>query len=193
MAIYCQYVLASGVSLVYHLLVVTNLLFPLCSHAFLLLVYIITHADCHMFNYCFSFHISPLCNFLPYVFSAYQHSLLAAYFSLFTPQRYCPPMLNQSITVLFLHLCTLCSLHTPCLLRAHSAMHPSCLMPSHCLLTTLCALVIHSTLVTSSSPVASASWWLYAHSLLWAHIVSLMVHPPLCIFTICTTILVWVS
>ena len=59
-----------------------------------------------------------------------------------------------------------------------------------CLLTTLCALVIHSTLVTSSSPIASR--WLYAHSLLWAHFLSLMVHPTLCIFTICNTILVWV-
>ena len=35
---------------------------------------LITHADCHMFNYCFSFHTSPLCKFLPSVLSAYQHS-----------------------------------------------------------------------------------------------------------------------
>ena len=39
---------------------------------------LITHADCHMFNYCFSFHTSPLCNFLPSILSANQHSLLAA-------------------------------------------------------------------------------------------------------------------
>ena len=70
-------------------------------------------------------------------------------------------------------------------------MHPYCPLHTHCLLTTLCALVIHSTLVTSSSPVASASWWLYAHSPLWAHSLSLMVHPALYIFTICTTIFVW--
>ena len=86
-----------------------------------------------------------------------------------------------SVTVFFLHLCTLCSWHTPCPLHPRSAMHSSCPMHTHCLLP-LCAIAIHSTLVTSSSPAASASCWLYAHSLLWTHFLFLMVHPARCIF-----------
>ena len=52
---------------------------------------LITHADCHMFNYCFSFHTSPLCKFLPLSYLLI-NTLLAAYFSLFAPHCYCPPM-----------------------------------------------------------------------------------------------------
>ena len=107
-----------------------------------------------MFNYCFSFHTSPLCKLLPSVLSAYQHCLLHTF-----PCSHLIAIVHQcllySITVFFLHLCTLCSLHTPSLLHALSAMHSYCPMHTHCLLSTLCALVTHSTLVTSSSPIAS--------------------------------------
>ena len=116
---------------------------------------LITHADSHMFNYCFSFHTSPLCKFLPSVPSAYQHSACCILFPVRTSLLLSTKCLLYSITVFFLHLCTLCSLHTPCFLHARSTMHSYCLMHTHCLLTTLCALVIHSTLVTSSSPIAS--------------------------------------
>ena len=152
---------------------------------------LIIYADCHMFNYCFPFHTSPLCN------SCLMSSLLINTLCLLYtfPCSHLIAIVHQcliySITVLFLHMCTLCSLHASCILYARSAMHSYCPMHTHCLLTTLCALVIHSTLVTSSSPVASASCWLYAHSLFWAHFFSLIVHPALCIFTICNTILVW--
>ena len=62
------------------------------------------------------------------------NTLLATYFSLFTPHCYCPPMFTMLYHCIFLHLCTLCSLHTPCLLHARSAMHSYCPMHTHCLL-----------------------------------------------------------
>ena len=115
---------------------------------------LITHANCHMFNNCFSFHTHLFASscLLSYLLIS---TLLAAHFSLFAPHCYCPPMFTVLYHCIFLHLCTLCSLHTPCLLHARSAMHSYFPLHTHCLLTTLCALVIHSTLATSSSPVAS--------------------------------------
>ena len=126
---------------------------------------LISHADCHMFNYCFSFHTSPLCTFLPSVLSAYLHSLLAAYFSLFAPHCYCPLTLNLLYHCIFftpvysllfarsLPLACLFS-HAPLLSNAH-------LLPTY-----------HSMRPCDPfhaghfiPPVASASWWLYVHSL----------------------------
>ena len=104
----------------------------------------ITHADCHMFNYCFSFHTSPLCKFLPSALSAYQHS---ACFILFPVHTSLLLSTNVYYTLSLYYFC--------CFLLGRSAMHSYCPLHTHCLLTTQCALVIHSTLVTSSSPVAS--------------------------------------
>ena len=143
--------------LLYHLLVVTTCCFISAHMHSCYLCALITHADCHKFNYCFSFHL----------LFAYQHSLFAVHCSHLIAIVHQHSM--HSFNALFLHLCTFCSLHTPCLVHAHSAMHPYCPMHTRCLLTTLCAFLIHSTLVTSSSPVASASWWLHAHSSIWAH------------------------
>ena len=131
------------------------------------------------------------------------NTLLATYFSLFAPHCYCPPMFTTLYHCIFSHLCTLCSLHTPCLFHARSAMHSYCPMHTHWLLTTLCALVIHSTLVTSSSQVASHCFLVAVRILLtlgtlshgpprFSHFSFRMVHPAVCIFTICNTILVWV-
>ena len=189
MAIYCQYVLASGVSLALspfgcHRPAVSSLL--KCILVTLVHLSLMQTVTCLTIVSHFTLHLFASSCLLSYLLI---NTLLAAYFSLFAPHCYCPPMYFYHC--IFLHLCTLCSLHTPCLLHARSAMHSYCPMHTHCLLTTLHALVIHSTLVASSSPVASASWWLYAHSLLWAHFLSLMVLPTLCIFTTCNTILVW--
>ena len=137
----------------------------------------------------FTLHLFASACLLSYLFI---NTLLAAYFSLFTPAHcYCPPMLP----ILYHCFFYTCVLFVFCILLASCMLVPPCTLIVPCTLIAYLPLyvpvVIHSTLVTSSSPVASASWWLYAHSLLWAHFLLLMVHPALCIFTICSTILVW--
>ena len=155
MAIYCQYVLASGVSLALssfgcHKPPVSSLLMCiLVPRVHLSLMQTVT---CLTIVSHFTLNLFASSYLLSYLLI---NTLLAAYFSLFAPHCYCPPMFTILYHCIFLHLCTLCSLHTPCLLHARSAMHSYCPMHTHCLLTTLCALVIHSTLVTSSSPIAS--------------------------------------
>ena len=94
---------------------------------------LVTHADCHMFNYCFSFHTSPLCKFLPSVLSAYQHSAACILSPVRTSLLLSTNVYYTLSLCFFLHLCTLCPLHTPCLLHAHSAMHSYCPMHTHCL------------------------------------------------------------
>ena len=157
MAIYCQYVLASGVSLALspfgcHKPAVSSLLTCfLVTHVHLSLMQTVT---CLTIVSYFTLHLFASSCLLSYLLI---NTLLAAYCSLFAPHCYCPPMFTILYHCIFLHLCTLCSLHIPCLLHARSAMHSYCPMHTDCLLTTLCALLIHSTLVTSSTPVASAS------------------------------------
>ena len=92
---------------------------------------LITHADCHMFNYCFSFHTSLFASscLVSYLLI---NILLAAYFSLFAPHCYCPPMfINHCI--FFTSVYSLFFAHSlP--LHARSAMHSYCPMHTHCLL-----------------------------------------------------------
>ena len=146
MAICCQYILASGVSLALspfgcHKPPVSSLLTCiLVNRVHLSLMQTVT---CLTIVSHFTLHLFASSCLLSYLLI---NTLLAAYFSLFAPHCYCPPMFT-----IWLHQC----LRTPCLLHARSAMHSYCPMHTHCLLTTLCALVIHSTLVTSSSPIAS--------------------------------------
>ena len=140
-----------------------------------------THADCHMFNYRFSFHTSPLCKFLPFVLSAYQHSACCILFPVRTSLLLSTNVYYALSLYFFAPVYSLFFAHS--LPLACSFSHALLLSHAHSLpASPLCAIVIHSTLVTSSSPVASASWWLYAHSLLWEHFLLLMVHPALCIF-----------
>ena len=140
----CRYVLASSVSLAlspfgYHKPAVSSLLICiLVTRAHLSLIQTVTCLTIVSHFTLYLFAISCLLSHLLI------NTLLAAYFSLFAPHCYCPPM----FTVLYHCIClcqrTLYSLHTPCLLHAHSAVHSYCPMHTHCLLTTLCALVIHS-------------------------------------------------
>ena len=116
---------------------------------------LVTRADCHMFNYCFSFHTSPLCKFLPSVLSAYQHSACCILFPvctslLLSTNVYYTLSLYFFYTCVLFVLCTLlascmviqpCTFIVPCTLIAYLPLYVPC--------------VILSTLVTSSSPIAS--------------------------------------
>ena len=139
----------------------------------------ITHADCHMFNYCFSFHTSPLCKFLPFVLSAYQHSACCILFPvrtsllLSTNVYYALSLFFTPVySLFFAHSLPLaCSFsHALLLSHAHSAcFHSMCPCdPSH----------------TGHFILTSRFCFLVAvcHSLLWAHFLLLMVHLALCIF-----------
>ena len=122
---------------------------------------LVTHANCHMFYYCFSFHTSPLFKFLPFVLSAYQHSTCCILFPVRT-SLLLSTYVYDALSLYFFYTCVLfvlCTLLASCMLvQPCTLIVPCTLLPT----STLCALVIHSTLATSSSPVASASWWLYS-------------------------------
>ena len=128
-------------------------------------------------------------------------SCLLSYLLINTPlAAYFP----HSHLIAIVHQCLLCSITVffyTCVLFVLCTFLASCILIQPCTLIVpctliayfhLCAIVIHFTPVTSSSPVASASWWLYAHSLLWAQ--NPFAHGPTCsmhLLTICNTILVW--
>ena len=133
-AIYCQYVVAAGVSLALspsgcHKPAVSSLLtYILVTRVRLPLTQTVT---CLTIVSHFTLHLFASSCLLSYLLI---NTLLAAYFSLFAPHCYCPPMFTMLYHCIFLHLCTLCSLHTPRLLHARSAMQSYCPMHTHCLL-----------------------------------------------------------
>ena len=115
MAIYCQYILASGVSLALspfgcHKHAVSSLLTcMLVTRVHLSLMEtvtcltIVSHFTLHLFEV-LAFCLSTLCLL---------HTFPCSHLIVIVHQ-----CLLYSITVFFLHLRTLCSLHTPCLLHA---------------------------------------------------------------------------
>ena len=153
--------------LLYHLLVVTNPLFLICTHVCLLHVYTYHSCRVYMFNYCFSCHTSlfALCKFLPFVLSAYQHSACCILFPvrtsllLSTNVYYALSLYFFNTCVLFV-LCTLlascmliqpCTLIVPCTLIAY--FHSMCpcdpFHTGHFILTSrFCFLVAVRTLLT---------------------------------------------
>ena len=155
MAICCQYVLASGVSLALspfgcHKPPVSSLLTCiLVTRVHLSLMQTVT---CLTIVSHFTLHLFASSCLLSYLLI---NTLLAAYFSLFATHCYCPPMFTILYHCIFFTLVYSLFFAHSLPLDARSAMHSYCPMHTHCLLTTLCALVIHSTLVTSSSPIAS--------------------------------------
>ena len=114
-AIYCQYVMAAGVSLALspfgcHKPAVSSLLtYILVTRVRLPLTQTVT---CLTIVSHFTLHLFASSCLLSYLLI---NTLLAAYFSLFAPHCYCPPMFTMLYHCIFLHLCTLCSLHTPTL------------------------------------------------------------------------------
>ena len=190
MAICCQYVLASGVSLALspfgcHKLPVSSLLTCiLVTHVHLSLMQTVT---CLTIVSHFTLHLFASFCLLSYLLI---NTLLAAYFSLFAPHCYCPPM----FTVLYHCIFYTCVLFVLCTLLA------ACMLVQPCTLIVPCTLIAYLPLYVpllsiphwSLHPhqlLLTASWWLHVHSLLCSHFLLLMVHPALCIFTICNTIL----
>ena len=149
-----------------------------------------TYADCHMFNYCLSFHTSPLCKFLPFVLSAYQ-TLLAAYF----PCSHLIAIVHQCLHALSLYFFYTCVLFVLCTLLAS------------CMLVQPCTLIVPCTLIAYFHPMCHCDPFHTGHFILTSRFCFLVAvralptlgtlpfaHGPPCsmhLLTICNTILVW--
>ena len=135
---------------------------------------LITHADCHMFNYCFSFHTSPLCKFLPSVLSAYQHSACCILFPVHTSLLLSTNVYYTLSLYFFTLVYSLFFAHS--LPLACSFSHALLLSHAHSLRTyhSMCPCDPFHT--GPHQLLLTASWWLYTHSPLWAHFLLLMVH-----------------
>ena len=133
---------------------------------------LITHADCHMFNYCFSFHAS-LCKFLPFVLSAYQHSACCILFPVRT-SLLLSTNVYYVLSLFFLHLCILCTLLT------------SCMLIQPCTLIVPCTLIAYFHSMCPCDPIHTGHFILTSCFCflvaVWAYFLLLMVHPALYIF-----------
>ena len=154
--------------LLYHLLLVTNLLFPLCSNAFLLLVY--TYHSCRLSHVQLLFLILhfPLCKFFPFVLSAYRHSACCIPFPVFT-SLLLSTNVYYVLSLYFFYTCVLLVL---------------CTLPASCMLVQPCTLIVPSTLITYFHSMCPCDPFHTGHFILTSHfcyLVTVRALPTLCI------------
>ena len=177
--------------LLYHLLVVTNLLFPLCSHAFLLLVY--TYHSCKLSHVLLLFPIS--------------------HFTSLQVLAFCPVCLLTlcllhtfpcSHLIAIVHLCLRCFITVffyTCVLFVRCTLLASCMLVQPCTLIVPCTLIAYVHSMCPCDPFHTGHFILTSHFCFLVAVRALptlrtlpFAHGPPCsmhLLTICNTILVW--
>ena len=190
-AIYCQYALASGVSLALspfgcHKPAVSSLLTcVLVTRVHLSLMQTVT---CFTIVSHFTLHLFASSCLLSCLLI---NTLLAAYFSLFSPHCYCPPM----FTMLYHCIFYTCVLFVLCTLLA------SCMLVQPCTLIVPCTLIAYVHSMCPCDPFHTGHFILTSHFCFLVAVRALptlgtlpFAHGPPCsmhLLAICNTILVW--
>ena len=170
---------------------------------------LVTHANCHMFYYCFSFHTSPICKFLPFILSAYQHSACCILFPVRT-SLLLSTYVYDALSLYFFYTCVLSTyvydalslyFFYTCVLFVLCTFLASCMFVQPCTLIVPCTLIAYFLSMCPCDPFHTGHFILTSRFCFLVAVRALptlgtlpFAHGPPCsmhLLTICNTILVW--